>query len=115
MRNQTGIVEVGQKKREEVEIIVIIIKLMKAEAGSIARKIDIEIQVTVIRKEGVESIVREADHERSQEADGMIVQVVVIIKNIMIMTKSIRKKVKRAKSTDHGLRLFNKFVFQIFI
>lgn len=31
------------------------------------------------------------------------------------MIKNIRKKVKKAKSTDHGLRLINKFVFEIFI
>lgn len=106
MRNQTGIVGVGQKKKEEVEIIARVIKLMKAEAESIARKINIEIQVTVSRKEGAENIVQEVDHERSKEADGMIVQVVMIIRNVMTMTKNIKKKVKRAKSTDHDHRLF---------
>lgn len=106
MRNQTGIVGADQKKKEEVEIIVRVIKLMRAEAESKARKINIEIQVTVSRKEGAENIVQEVDHGRSKEADVMIVQVVMIIRNVMTMTKNIKRKVRRAKSTDHDHRLF---------
>lgn len=79
MRNQTDVEEVGQKRRDEVEIIVKVIKMLKVEAGSIARKKSTNILVKVSKKEGIENTVLEADHERSTEVQGMIVQVVMII------------------------------------